>query len=305
LNENKRAWTKTLSSFDFSLYSAPMTVYLNGDFLPESKAHVSVLDRGFIFGDGIYEVIPVYGGKLFRFSEHMSRLQNSLDAIKIINPLSTTEWGKTLTELIHLNDDGDLSLYLQVTRGSAIRDHALPENPVPTVFAMCNTLKPLESEIIDKGVAAITLDDIRWLRCNIKAISLLPNILLRQEALDQDAAEAILIRDGQATEGAASNLFAVINGVITTPPKGPMLLPGITRDLVLELAKNNGLSYQEKNISLPELQQADEIWLTSSTKEILSVTQLDGKTVANGKPGPLYQQLLALYQDYKQILRNL
>jgi D-alanine transaminase len=281
-----------------------MIVYLNGEFLPESKAHVPVLDRGFIFGDGIYEVIPVYGGKLFRFNEHMSRLQNSLDAIRIKNPHSAAEWEKILTELIHLNSHGDQSLYLQVTRGSAIRDHALPENPKPTVFAMCNDLKPLAEEIISEGVAAITLDDIRWSRCNIKAISLLANILLRQEALDQDAAEAILIRDGQATEGAASNLFAVINGVITTPPKGPMLLPGITRDLVLELAKNNGLPCQEKTISLNELQQADEIWLTSSTKEILSVTRLNDKPVADSKPGPLYQQLLALYQDYKQTLRN-
>jgi len=281
-----------------------MIVFLNGEFLPEAKAQVSVLDRGFIFGDGIYEVIPVYGGKMFRFNEHMARLQNSLGDIRITNPLTTSEWGKTLTELVHLNGDGDQSLYLQITRGRAKRDHALPENPTPTVFAMCNELKPLAAETIKGGVAAITLDDIRWQRCHIKATSLLPNVLLRQEALDQDAAEAILIRDGQATEGAASNLFAVIEGVITTPPKGSMLLPGITRDLVLELAKNSSLPSQEKTISYADLQKADEIWLTSSTKEILSVTQLDGKRVANGKPGPLYQQLLALYQDYKQTLRD-
>jgi D-alanine transaminase len=279
-------------------------VYLNGNFLPESEACVSVLDRGFIFGDGIYEVMPVYGGKLFRFNEHMSRLQSSLDAIKLNNPLSISEWQKTLTKLIQLNGDGDQSLYLQITRGSAKRDHALPKNPTPTLFAMCSELKPLPTDVICEGVAAITLDDIRWLRCHIKAISLLPNILLRQEALDQGAAEAILIRDGQATEGAASNLFAVIDGVITTPPKGSTLLPGITRDLVLELAANNGLSCQEKNISLDELQKADEIWLTSSTKEILSVTRLDGSKVADGKPGALYQRMLALYQDYKEILRR-
>jgi len=279
-------------------------VYLNGNFLPESEACVSVLDRGFIFGDGIYEVMPVYGGKLFRFNEHMSRLQNSLDAIKLHNPLNINEWHKTLIELIRLNGGGDQSLYLQITRGSAKRDHALPKNPKPTLFAMCNELKPLPVDIINEGVAAITLDDIRWLRCHIKAISLLPNILLRQEALDQDAAEAILIRDGQATEGAASNLFAVINGVITTPPKGSTLLPGITRDLVLELATNNGLACQENNISLAELQQADEIWLTSSTKEILSVTKLDGHKVADGKPGALYQRMLTLYQDYKETMRR-
>ena len=280
------------------------TVYLNGEFMPETEARIPVLDRGFIFGDGVYEVIPVYGGKLFRFTEHLQRLQNSLDALKIKNPLTTEAWEQTLTDLIKLNAGDDLSLYLQVTRGSAERDHAIPENPVPTVFAMCNPLKPLSSEIIENGVAAITLDDIRWLRCHIKAISLLPNVLLRQEALDQGAAEAILIRDGLATEGAASNLFAVIAGVITTPPKSPMLLPGITRDLVLELAEKNSLPCQEKDISLDELQQADEIWLTSSTKEILSVTELDGQPVANGKPGPLYQKALTLYQTYKQALRQ-
>ena len=280
------------------------TVYLNGEFLPDSEARVSVLDRGFIFGDGVYEVVPVYGGKLFRFSEHLSRLQNSLDALRIPNPLSDDQWTIILTDLINRNGGGDQSLYLQITRGSAKRDHAMPENPTPTVFAMCNELKPLPAETINNGVAAITLDDIRWLRCHIKAISLLPNVLLRQEALDQGAAEAILIRDGYATEGAASNLFAVINGVITTPPKGPILLPGITRDLILELAANNNMSHKESSISLTELQRADEIWLTSSTKEILSVTQLDGKSIADGKPGPLYRRMLALYQDYKQALRN-
>lgn len=280
------------------------TVYLNGEFMPDTEAHIPVLDRGFIFGDGVYEVIPVYGGNLFRFREHLQRLQNSLDALKIRNPLSENEWQQALTELINHNDGGDLSLYLQITRGSAERDHAIPENSTPTVFAMCNKLKSLPIETIKNGVAAITLDDIRWQRCHIKAISLLPNVLLRQEALDRGAAEAILIRDGFATEGAASNLFAVINGVITTPPKSPLLLPGITRDLVLELVSNNNLPCQEKEISLEDLQQADEIWLTSSTKEILSVTQLNGKQVADGTPGPLYQRALALYQEYKQTLRQ-
>lgn len=280
------------------------TVYLNGEFMPDTEAHIPVLDRGFIFGDGVYEVIPVYGGNLFRFREHLQRLQNSLDALKIRNPLSENEWQQALTELINHNDGGDLSLYLQITRGSAERDHAIPENSTPTVFAMCNKLKSLPIETIKNGVAAITLDDIRWQRCHIKAISLLPNVLLRQEALDRGAAEAILIRDGFATEGAASNLFAVINGVITTPPKSPLLLPGITRDLVLELVSNNNLPCQEKEISLEDLQQADEIWLTSSTKEILSVTQLNGRPVADGTPGPLYQRALALYQEYKQTLRQ-
>lgn len=280
------------------------TVHLNGKFLPAEQACVPVLDRGFIFGDGVYEVIPAYGRKLFRLTEHLQRLQNSLDAVRIPNPLSINEWAEMLNQLITQNDGDDQSLYLQVTRGSAQRDHAIPKNPQPTVFAMSNPLKPLASEIIEKGISAITLDDIRWQRCHIKAISLLPNILLRQEALDQDAAEAILIRDGLATEGAASNLFVVIDGILCTPPTGPFLLPGITRDLILELAAANNITAREQNISQADLLRADEIWLTSSTKEILPVTQLDNVSVANGQPGPLFKSMLALYQDYKQQLRN-
>lgn len=285
-----------------------MIVYLNNEFLPADQACVPVLDRGFIFGDGVYEVIPAYGGKLFRLDEHLQRLQNSLDAVRIPNPLSNTGWGTMLNKLIaqnaSQNKGDDQSLYLQVTRGSAQRDHAMPADPVPTVFAMSNPLHPVSQKIREHGIATISHDDIRWQRCHIKAISLLPNILLRQEALDQDAAEAILIRDGYATEGAASNLFVVIDGVLYTPPTSPFLLPGITRDLILELAAANNIPHQEKNISRDELQTADEIWLTSSTKEILPVTQLDNKPVAEGTPGPLYQQMLALYQDYKQQLRH-
>ena len=279
------------------------TVYLNGEFLPDDQACVPVLDRGFIFGDGVYEVIPAYGGQLFRLDEHLQRLRNSLDAVRIPNPMENTQWAEVLADLVHHNGDGDQSLYLQITRGSAQRDHAMPDKPIPTVFAMCNPLKPQPTEVAEKGVAAITLDDIRWQRCHIKAISLLPNILLRQEALDQGAAEAILIREGLATEGAASNLFAVIDGVLITPPTGPFLLPGITRDLILELAAANDIPHQEENIRRDDLLKADEIWLTSSTKEILPVTKLDDKAVANGKPGPLFKTLLALYQQYKQQLR--
>ncbi len=289
----------------FPLYSATMNiVYLNNEFLPADQACVPVLDRGFIFGDGVYEVIPVYGGKLFRLDEHLQRLQNSLSAVRIPNPLSHAGWGTMLNKLIAQNDGGEQSLYLQVTRGSAQRDHAMPDDPVPTVFAMSNPLHPVSQKIREQGVAAITLDDIRWQRCHIKAISLLPNILLRQEALDQDAAEAILIRDGFATEGAASNLFVVSDAMLVTPPTGPFLLPGITRDLILELAAANNIPHREKNISRDELRSADEIWLTSSTKEILPVTRLDDAPVASSQPGPLFQRMLALYQDYKQQLRN-
>lgn len=280
------------------------TVYLNGNFLPAEQACIPVLDRGFIFGDGIYEVIPVYGGRLFRFEEHLQRLQNNFAAVRIPDPLSNEDWKNLLETLVDKNSGGDLSLYLQVTRGSAQRDHAMPDKPTPTVFAMCNPLNPISEEVRTHGVAAITLDDNRWQNCHIKAISLLPNILLRQTALDQGAVEAILIRDGFATEGAASNLFAVLDGVLITPPKGPRLLPGITRDLILELAEQHGIPHTEADIPSESLQSAEEIWLTSSTKEILAVTRLDEAPVGKGQPGPLYPRMLALFQDYKHQLRQ-
>ena len=279
------------------------TVYLNGEFLPDHSACISVLDRGFIFGDGVYEVIPAYGGKLFRFSEHLQRLQNSLDAIRIVNPHTEKQWKDLLNTLIDNNDDGDLSIYLQVTRGVAKRDHALPENITPTVFAMANPLQPPDKDLLIDGIHAITGQDYRWLNCHIKAISLLPNVLLRQQAIDAGAMETILIRDGEATEGAASNLFIVENNVIITPPKGPFLLPGITRDLILELARENHISYEEAAISEQRLREADEIWLTSSTKEILPVTRLDGKTIGNGKAGPMWSRMIDIFQSFKQSLR--
>ena len=279
-------------------------VYLNGEFLPADQACIPVLDRGFIFGDGVYEVIPVYGGRLFRLDEHLQRLRNSLHAVRIPEPLGDADWRTLLEELVARNHGGEQSIYLQVTRGSAQRDHAMPEHPEPTVFAMSSPLHPVSAEIREHGVAAITLDDIRWQRCHIKAISLLPNILLRQQALDQGAAEAILVRDGLATEGAASNLFIVSDDTLITPPTGPLLLPGITRDLILELAETNGIPHREHDIRHEQLRDADEIWLTSSTKEILPVTRLDDRPVADGSPGPLYRRMLALYQDYKQHLRD-
>jgi len=279
-------------------------VYLNGKYLPDTEAFVPALDRGFIFGDGIYEVIPVYGGRLFRLDEHLERLQNSLDGIRICNPLTSAQWAEVLQGLIDRNGGGDQSLYLQITRGVAKRDHAFPKNCAPTVFAMSNPLVTPAAEILENGVAAITIDDIRWQWCHIKAISLLPNILLRQEALDQGAAEAILIRDGMATEGAASNLFVVLDGVLTTPAKGPLLLPGITRDLVLELAAANGIAHREADIRREDLDRASEIWFTSSTREILPVSRLNGQPVGGGHPGPVFKRMIALYQNYKHQLRQ-
>ena len=279
------------------------TVYLNGVFLPIDQACVPVLDRGFLFGDGVYEVIPVYGGNLFRLEQHLQRLDHSLAGVRIGNPMSRTLWRDTLDELVERNGGGDQSIYFQVTRGAAPkRDHAFPANVLPTVFMMSTPLAPLPADLAQNGIAAITLPDIRWQMCDIKAITLLPNVLLRQEALDKGAAEAILLRDGLAVEGAASNLFIVKGGAIITPPKGPQLLPGITRDLILELAAAHQVPYRETVITEAELRAADEIWLTSSTKEIMPVTRLDNSTVSGGKPGPVWTRMIGLYQDYKRTL---
>lgn len=279
------------------------TVYLNGVFLPIDQACVPVLDRGFLFGDGVYEVIPVYGGNLFRLEQHLQRLDHSLTGVRIVNPMSRTLWRDTLDELVERNGGGDQSIYFQVTRGAAPkRDHAFPANVLPTVFMMSTPLAPLPADLAQSGIAAVTLDDIRWQRCDIKAITLLPNVLLRQEALDKGAAEAILLRDGLAVEGAASNLFIVKDGAIITPPKGPQLLPGITRDLILELAATHQVPHRETHITAAELRAADEIWLTSSTKEILPVTRLDGLAVSGGRPGPMWARLIGLYQEYKRML---
>ena len=280
-------------------------VYLNGEYLPLDQAKISVLDRGFLFADGVYEVIPAYGSRLLRMNEHLQRLQNSLDAIQLENPISNKNWLSIIEELLVKNTgiSEDKSIYLQVTRGAAKRDHGFPDQVKQTVFIMVNELKPVSKELLSKGVSAITLDDIRWKACNIKSISLLGNILLRQQANDSDAAEAILINDGLVTEGAASNVFAVINDVLVTAPSGSRLLPGITRDLILELAAENGIGYKERDFTEDELLVASEIWFTSSTKEILPVVELNGKPVANGKSGPIWEKMIDIYQDYKVKLR--
>ena len=284
-------------------------IYLNGDYLPLNEAKVSVLDRGFIFGDGVYEVIPVYAGKPLRFEHHMQRLQNSLNAIRIENPLAINEWSEIFNKLISDTDSNystmqDQSIYLHITRGVAQRDHSFPQSTQATVFVMNNILHPVNPELLKTGVAAVTLDDIRWKYCDIKAIALLPNILLRQQAVDAGATEAILIRDGKMTEGAASNVFIVSDGIIKTPPKNKNLLPGITRDLVVEIAMENNMPIEEVTITEKEFLNAEEIWLTSSTKEILPVTTINQQSVNTGKPGPVWQDMHQKYQNYKERLRQ-
>lgn len=281
------------------------TAYLNGEFLPLSETRISVMDRGFLFGDGVYEVIPVYGGRLFRLEHHLKRLQNSLDAIRISNPLAPAEWHLMLTKLVESNEAEDQAVYLQVTRGVAEkRDHAFPADVTPTLFAMSTPMA--ESVDIDAipGVSAVTLEDIRWNLCNVKAITLLPNVLLRQQAIDGGGTEAILIKNGLAIEGAASNVFIVSNGLLITPANGPSLLPGITRDLVIELAANHAIPFREADITEQQLFDAEEIWLTSSTREISPVIQLNDRVISAGKPGPLWRRMINLYQDHKMAIRK-
>lgn len=286
------------------------TVYLNGRFLPQEEACVSVTDRGFLFGDGVYEVIPAFGGRLFRLQHHLERLQNSLDGILLENPLSNQQWQTVLDELLKQNRDPaagntDQAVYLQVTRGCApTRDHRFPAEVKPTVYAVSNPIPDVDPAIAQQGLPAVTLDDNRWSRCNIKAITLLPNVLLRQQATEAGAAEAILIRDGLVIEGSASNVFLVSDGRLVTPPKSPQLLPGITRDLVLELAQQHGLPFAEHDIPENRLFDADEIWVTSSTREIVPITSLNGEPVGEGKPGPLWKTMAGYYRAYKTAIRQ-
>jgi D-alanine transaminase len=278
-----------------------MIVYLNGEFLPLEKAQVSVLDRGFIFGDGVYEVIPVYGGHLFRLQEHLQRLENSLNQIKLANPLTQQQWIETLETIVTRNEGEDQSIYLQVTRGPAKRNHNFPEKVVSTVFIMS---EPLEPQPPSSGVKAITCTDTRGQFCNVKSIALLANVLLRQQAVEVGAAEAILIRESYVLEGAASNVFIVLDGIAITPPKSQFILPGITRDLILEAMQAVQLPCREANIAENQLRTADEIWITSSTREIVPVIRLDNQPVGNGERGPVWSKVWQIYQDYKQKLRS-
>ena len=279
-----------------------MTVYLNGKFIPIAEAYIPVLDRGFIFGDGVYEVIPVYSKRAFRLAEHLKRLQSSLDGIRLPNPHNEAEWTKLINELIARNPSEDQYLYLHITRGVAKRDHAFPQPAVtPTVFMMSSPLQHPPAELLKTGVSAVTAIDNRWLRCDIKAISLLPNVLLRQQAVDAGCAETILIRDDSfMTEGAASNIFVVKNGTLLAPPKDNLMLPGITYDVILELAAADNIPVQVRKIAKAEIFSADELLLTSSTREVLPITLVDGKPLGSGKPGEMFSRLHTLYQNFKR-----
>ena len=276
------------------------TVYLNGEYLPLDQARISVMDRGFLFGDGVYEVIPVYGRQPFRLEDHLRRLQQSLDGIRLANPLDEATWREHIARIVAQAPWPDVGVYLQVTRGPGPRDHAFPADIQPTVFLMPLALGSPHAEILQTGVAAITATDNRWLRCNLKTTSLLANVLLRQLSVDAECAETILLRDGWLTEGSASSVFIVQEGVIQTPPETELMLPGITYEILLELARGEDMPHQVCPISEATLRAAEEIWITSSTKEILAVTRLDEHPVGSGQPGPVYQRMLAAYQHYKR-----
>ena len=275
-------------------------VFLNGEFVALEDAKVSVLDRGFIFGDGVYEVVPVYSRVPFRLDEHLARLERSLAAVSIRNPYGRAEWRRFIAELVARQGFEDQSVYFQVTRGVAKRDHAFPKNAVPTVFMMATPLVGPPRELVEAGAQAVSAVDYRWLRCDIKSISLIGNVLLRQVSAEADAAETILFRDGRLTEASASNVFIVRRGAIVAPPKSALILPGVTYDVVVELAQAAGLPLELREVSEAEVRGADELWVTSSSKEVLAIVRLDGAPIGDGRPGPVFRRMYRLYQDFKQ-----
>ena len=275
-------------------------VFLNGELLPLEEAKVPVLDRGFIFGDGVYELVPVYSRVAFRLDEHLARLERSLGEAKIRNPYSRQRWREIIYQLVDAQPFEDQGVYFQVTRGVAKRDHAFPRDIQPTVFMMANPLVNPPRAQVEAGGAAVSAQDNRWLRCDIKSISLIGNVLLRQLSADAGASETILFRDGKLTEASASNVFIVRRGVIISPPKSSLILPGITYDVVAELARANGMPLEFREVPEADVRSADEIWVTSSSKEVLAIVSLDGRKVGDGKPGPLFRRMYELYQEFKR-----
>jgi D-alanine transaminase len=271
-------------------------VYLNGQFMPVEEAKVSVLDRGFLFGDGVYEVVPVFNGKTFRFAEHLRRLDNSLQSIRINNPLSHEQWRSLVATLVERNGSGSQIVYFQITRGLAPKRDHVPTQPLtPTVFAMSNAVVRDNH----KPIAVVTVDDIRWQWCNVKSIALLANVMMRMNAAEQGAYEALLVRDGLVTEGAASNVFIVRDGKVITPPHSKCLLPGVTRDLLVQILPQHGIECVERAIDVSELDLADEIWVTGSSREIAPVTTVNHHKVGAGEPGTLWKRAVAIYEAFR------
>ncbi len=272
--------------------------FLNGEFLPIEKAFISVTDRGFVFGDGVYELIPVYQGKLFRATEHLERLRHSLNDIHL--PLTNNlDFRNIFQQLIKENGGGNLSIYLQITRGpQQLRHHTFPQKIEPTIFIRTLPYTPPSYELLAKGFKAITHNDIRWQLCNIKSLNLLANVLIYNQAVEQHAEDAILINDKhEITEAATSNVFIVKKNILITPPKTQHILGGITRDFVLELARSNNIATEEQIITKQQLFAADEVWITSSSKEIKPIISIDGIAIANGKVGSMWQRMIQIYKS--------
>jgi D-alanine transaminase len=278
------------------------TVFLNGSFLPIEEAKISPLDRGFIFGDGVYEVIPFYAGRGLRMREHLKRLQRSLDELEINNPYAIDQWESSITTLIGKNGGGNVSVYIQVTRGVAKRDFPPPKGLTQTVFMMVNPLATPKPELYEKGVSCISLDDNRWLKCHIKSVALLGAVLLKHESNQGGFDDAVLFRDGYLTESSASNIAAVKNGVILCPPMDNLILPGITYELMIELARKNNMPLEIRRVARKEVRRADELWIMSSTKEVVPIVRLDDKPVGSGIPGPVFKRMHQLFDDYKRTL---
>lgn len=285
--------------------------YLNGTFTTLPDAKISVMDRGFIFGDGVYEVVPVYGGKLFRFDQHMARLERSLAELRMVNPLSTSQWTDVILKLVASyadsvgarSDSIDQLIYIQITRGVAMRDHVMPANIEPTVFVLTNVMVPPSAEQRSQGVACVTADDFRWEKAHIKSTSLLGAVFARQISFDVGAVETIMFRDGFLSEAAACNVWVVKNGKVLGTPKDNLVLEGIRYGLIEEICAAQGIDFELRRLSRQEVCDADEILLSSATKEVLAVTTLDGRPVGSGQPGPVYAQLLAGYQQAKALAK--
>ena len=284
--------------------AAPLAVaYLNGEFLPLAAARISPLDRAFLFGDAVYEVLPVYGGRPFLATEHLARLERSLAALAIPNPHGREAWLALIVELIARNGGGDMGLYLQVSRGAeAGRNHAMPKGLAPTVFMMCSPPLPEDPAVLAEGLAAITLADPRWKRCDIKSTALLGNVLAKSAAVDAGVTEAILIANGELREGASTSVLVVRDGQLCAPPEGPEILPGTTRDLCLRLARRARVAVEIGPIAADSLAQAEEILLCFASRGVLPVTRLDGAPIGDGKPGPVWRVLYEAFKAYRQQL---
>jgi D-alanine transaminase len=274
-------------------------VYLNGELTPLSDAKIPVLDRGFIFGDGVYEVIPIFKRKLFRPQQHIARLFRSLAAIRIPNPHSEQQWLALIDRVVQAHPSDDQLVYMQVTRGVAKRGHAFPKDVTPTVFIMTNPISVPSAEVRAAGVACVSMEDQRWLHCEIKSISLLGNVLAAQYAVESSAADAIQFRDGWLTEGSAANVWVVKHGKLLGPPRDNLILEGIRYALLEELCAATGIAFESRPIARAEVFDADEVLLTSASKEVLAVTSIDGRPVGSGKPGPVCERLYAAYQAAK------